>query len=191
MLVCFLWYFCRHEYIGREKVVCPNLIKVCWRDTASGMSTIPNFITKLISDLPSIILGASFYSMAVAMLFPYQQSFRSLFTIVLLSYLVSFSMGYWISTAFTMQRSALVGVGFAKLWALVFSGVSPDLYNVLEMSQYMQAFWAISPSRWFVEAFWLIETELRPWIEKTQALGHGYFRNNFLVDLKSMLVLCI
>jgi hypothetical protein len=85
---------------GREKVV-------FWRDTASGMRTIPYFIAKFVIDIPRIILGALFFAIALALFYPYRQSWASLFAIVGLLYFVAFALGYWISTAFPIQKASV------------------------------------------------------------------------------------
>jgi hypothetical protein len=86
------------------------------------MSAIPYFLAKLIVDIPRIFFGALFFAIALALFFPYRESWGALFGLILLLYFVSFAMGYWISTAFPMQKASLIGVGFALLWALVLSG---------------------------------------------------------------------
>lgn len=151
---------------GRERVVkYYSNFKVYWRDTATGMPTIPYFLAKVIIDIPRMVMGALFFSIAVALFFPYRQSWGSLYVVILLLYFVSFGMGYWISTAFPVQKASLIGVGFALLWALVLSGVVPNYTEVVgdgtAGSGYppaVQWLWSISAPRWAVEAFWLMET---------------------------------
>ncbi|KAJ3057864.1 hypothetical protein HK102_010827, partial [Quaeritorhiza haematococci] len=96
---------------GREKVV-------FWRDTASGMSTIPYYLGKFIIDLPRIILAGILFSSALVLFFPYRQRWINIVLIVELLYFTAFAMGYFISYAFRPASVPLVGTGFALLWAL-------------------------------------------------------------------------
>ncbi len=86
------------------------------------MSCIPYFAAKFAVDVPRIWLGASFFSMAVALFFPYRSAFQYIYLTIILLYFNAFAMGYWISTAFPIQKAGLIGTGFALLWALVLSG---------------------------------------------------------------------
>ncbi|KAI8905546.1 hypothetical protein EDD86DRAFT_277572 [Gorgonomyces haynaldii] len=173
---------------GRERVV-------YWRDAASGMSAIPYFLAKFIVDIPRIILGSTFYFLALIILFPYYQSLGYLYTVVVLLYFVSFAMGYWISTAFPLSRAALIGTGFALLWALVLSGVVPKLSEVKDSANpYPAVFawlWDASAPRWAIEAFWLKEVEARPWKEKNETPANAYVKDNYYVDLKNIVLIAI
>ena len=150
---------------------------------------------KFLIDIPRIILGASFYALAVALFFPYRQGFASLYLLILGLYFVAFAMGYWISTAFPIAKSSLLGTGFALLWALVLSGVVPSLSDVSKLPARLQWLWDISAPRWAIEGFWLKEVEIRPWIEKLSSPSNLYVTGNYFVDVKNLfcigLVWCV
>jgi hypothetical protein len=157
------------------------------------MSTLAYFLAKLLVDIPRIVIGAACYTLAVASFFPYRQSIINLYTIILMIYLTSFSMGYWISTAFSITKAGLIGVGFSLLWALALSGVSPSLYEVRSYSPLTSWLWTISAPRWALEAFWLSELQKRPWVEKDfdEKWNNGFIKNNFFNDLIMMAIIWI
>ncbi|KAH6565656.1 hypothetical protein BASA62_007159 [Batrachochytrium salamandrivorans] len=169
---------------GREKVV-------YWRDTASGMNTIPYFLAKFIVDFPRVILGGSMFFLALVLFFPYSQSAGHLYAIVICLYFNAFAMGYWISTAFPIAKSGLIATGFALLWALVLSGVLPNLNDVSDYPPFFQFFWKISAPRWSVESFWLAELQSLDWAEKNKQPTNTYQWANSSKDLSYMLIIAV
>ncbi|EGF80003.1 hypothetical protein BATDEDRAFT_37074 [Batrachochytrium dendrobatidis JAM81] len=169
---------------GREKVV-------YWRDTASGMNTIPYYMAKFIIDFPRVILGGSMFFLAAVLFFPYSQSASHLYAIVICLYFNAFAMGYWISTAFPLAKSGLIATGFALLWALVLSGVLPSLDDVSGYPSFFQNFWKISAPRWAVESFWLSELQSLDWAEKNKAPTNTYEWANNANDLSYMLIIAV
>ncbi|KAJ1341683.1 hypothetical protein BSLG_003705 [Batrachochytrium salamandrivorans] len=168
---------------GREKVV-------YWRDTASGMNTIPYFLAKFIVDFPRVILGGSMFFLALVLFFPYSQS-AGHHAIVACLYFNAFAMGYWISTAFPIAKSGLIATGFALLWALVLSGVLPNLNDVSDYPPFFQFFWKISAPRWSVESFWLAELQSLDWAEKNKQPTNTYQWANSSKDLSYMLIIAV
>ncbi|KAJ3324918.1 hypothetical protein HDV06_005506 [Boothiomyces sp. JEL0866] len=153
---------------GYEKVV-------YWRDAASGMSTIPYYIAKVIVDIPRVIIGAIMFSVALVMFFPYQQSFGSVLSVVIALYFYAFVLGYALSTAVPYSKLAVYGTGVALLWALVLSGVVPDLWDVkTSYPSTLQWIWDISAPRWAIEAFWIKEIQALPFREKNGQADHFY-----------------
>ncbi|KAI8926163.1 hypothetical protein BC831DRAFT_457743 [Entophlyctis helioformis] len=169
---------------GREKVV-------YWRDTASGMNTIPYYLAKFAVDVPRVIMGGSMFFIALLLFFPYKQSAASLFAIVLSLYFNSFGMGYWISTAFPLAKSALIGTGFALLWALVLSGTIPNLEDVAEFPTWVQWLWDVSAPRWAIETFWLQEVKNLPWREKFMTPANTYITGNEPTAFRNMIVIAV
>ncbi|KAI8905545.1 P-loop containing nucleoside triphosphate hydrolase protein [Gorgonomyces haynaldii] len=171
---------------GRERVV-------YWRDAASGMSVIPYFLAKFVVDIPRIVLGSTFYALALALFFPYRQAFVTLYILVVTIYFVSFAMGYWISTAFPLSRAALIGTGFALLWALVLSGVVPKLSEVKDPANpypgIISWLWDVSAPRWAIEGFWLKEVDARAWDEKNEDPTNAYVKNNYNDDVSNIVAI--
>ncbi|KAJ3308200.1 hypothetical protein HDV04_001620 [Boothiomyces sp. JEL0838] len=158
---------------GYEKVV-------YWRDAASGMSTIPYYIAKVIVDVPRVIIGAIMFSVALVMFFPYQQSFASVLSVVIALYFYAFVLGYALSTAVPYSKLAVYGTGVALLWALVLSGVVPDLWDVkTSYPSSIQWIWDISAPRWAIEAFWIKEIQALPFREKNGQADHFYDFNEY------------
>ncbi len=168
---------------GREKVV-------FWRDTASGMPAIPYFLAKLIVDLPRIVGGATFFSIALILLFPYRQLFRTLYLMVLSLYFMAFMMGYWLSAAFPMSKVPLYATGFSLLWALVLSGILPSLWDVVnDYPSAVQWLWQISGPRWAIEGFWLQEIQGRPWVEKFDEPPNKYKAGNYGTGITNVFII--
>ena len=134
---------------GREKVV-------FWRDSASGMSAIPYYFAKFVVDIPRVILAGIVYSVALLLFYPLQGRFVSVLLIVELLYFSAFAMGYFLSILVPPSKTALLGTGFALLWALVLSGVIPTLEDVYSepVLTAVSFLWDLSPPRWAIEAFW-------------------------------------
>nr|KAJ3408247.1 hypothetical protein HK105_003233 [Polyrhizophydium stewartii] len=167
---------------GREKVV-------FWRDTASGMNTIPYYLAKFIVDFPRVIIGATMFAIAVVLFFPYKQPFATLYAIIVCLYFNSFAMGYWISTAFPLAKTALIGTGFSLLWALVLSGVLPNLDDVSDFPNAAQWLWKISAARWGIEAFWLRELSALWWSEKNKDPVNTYQWDEYPLTYRYMILI--
>ncbi|KAI8814586.1 hypothetical protein BJ742DRAFT_703938 [Cladochytrium replicatum] len=150
---------------GKERVV-------YWRDRAAGLHAMPYFLAKALVDLPRVVIAATMYSAALALFFPYRQRWELLLLNVMTLYLSAFGMGYVLSILCRPNQVALATTGFCLLWALVFSGVMPDLSDVMDNYGIFQYVWWASAPRWSVEAFWLLEIDARPWEEnKTKKIG--------------------
>jgi hypothetical protein len=110
-----------------------------------------------------MLLSAIVYASALILFYPYQQAFGSLLLLVTLLYFVSYAMGYFIGIYFPAAKASLIGTGFALLWALVLSGVTPSLKNVSKDFAYQNVswLWDLSAPRWSIEAFWVKEVEAR------------------------------
>lgn len=171
---------------GRERVV-------YWRDTASGMATIPYYLAKVIIDIPRVFFGALLYSLALVLFFPYRQNFIGIFYLCLAIYFSAFAIGYFISIVFRRESTPLIGVGMALLFSIGLGGVVPKLeavfgtdYPMLSVETtplpgypvFVRWLWAISAPRWAIEAFWIKETEFRPFREKAGTLPNLYVRSN-------------
>eukprot|EP00842_Homolaphlyctis_polyrhiza_P002787 jgi/Hompol1/3509/HPOL_003282-RA len=169
---------------GREKVV-------YWRDTANGMNTIPYYLAKFIVDFPRVLLGATMYFIAVLIFFSFKQFPGSLFSIIICLYYGAFAMGYWISTAFPLSKAALIGTGFALLWALVLSGVIPSLDDVVDYPDALQWLWKVSAPRWGIEAFWLKEVSSLWWRERNLPPINQYQWDDYLPAFKHMLLIAV
>ncbi|KAI9100561.1 hypothetical protein DFS34DRAFT_592447 [Phlyctochytrium arcticum] len=158
---------------GRERVV-------FWRDSSSGMSALPYFLAKWIADFPRMILATVMFTLALAIFLPFREQLYELSALILVLYFASFSMGYFLAAVLKPSSVALATTGFVLLWSLFFGGVNPSLRTV--EGEYFYALirwlWSLSAPRWGIEAYYIKETEARPWDElKTQPLNHTYDRN--------------
>ncbi|KAJ3295381.1 hypothetical protein HK104_002720 [Borealophlyctis nickersoniae] len=165
---------------GRERVV-------FWRDTSTGMSTTPYYLAKFFVDIPRIFIGAFMFSCALILFFPYRQRFASILLLIELMYFGAFAMGYFLSIAFKPAQVSLVGTGFALLWALVLSGVMPNLADVYNDSGYnpIRWLWEWSAPRWAIEAFWIKEVSGYPFVRAEKPPNH-YDWNNWNLDLTNI-----
>jgi ABC-2 type transporter len=156
---------------GRERVV-------FWRDTASGMNTLPYYVAKNLVDIPRIVLGATSFTLSFIVFYRFRQDFFSLYALILVMYFVAFGMGYWISIIVPPQKSNIVAVAFALLWALVLSGVFPSLDKIYAVDSVYPVFlrwlWGISAPRWAIEYFWIREVNARAFVEKYQDPPNRY-----------------
>ncbi|KAJ1557838.1 hypothetical protein HK096_005070 [Nowakowskiella sp. JEL0078] len=172
---------------GKEKVV-------YWRERATGLKSLPYFLAKLIVDIPRVILAAGMYSVALTLFFPYRQIFILLYVSVLLVYINAFAIGYTISIVFENAIVPLLGTGLSLLWALVLSGVIPELSTVTDAT--MVWLWNISGPRWFVESFWVSEMSRRPWVDFTskadgEVVRYTYVKGHYSNDALILIYISI
>ena len=74
-------------------------------------------------------------------------------------------VGYFIGILFPKESAPIVGTFSTLFWALLLSGVQPDLEDVLAPGSsysYFSFLWSMSASRWAVEVFWIDESSSRP-----------------------------
>eukprot|EP00834_Sanchytrium_tribonematis_P003745 NODE_156_length_15158_cov_0.791553.p2 type:complete len:846 gc:universal NODE_156_length_15158_cov_0.791553:6406-8943(+) len=187
MLVCVGIFFAgqataAHTF-GDEKVV-------YWRDTSAGMPTTAYFLAKFTADLPRIIIASFFYTLSLTVYFDYRSDFGSLMLVNLSLYFVAFNFGYILSILFDKSSVGLLTAANALLWGFLFGGVSPDLEDVKSGYGPLQIIWQLSAPRWAIEAFYIKETNARPWAELSPSSGtplsHSYNRNNFTTCLSMM-----
>ncbi|KAJ3269984.1 hypothetical protein HDV01_000747 [Terramyces sp. JEL0728] len=163
---------------GYEKVV-------YWRDTASGMSVIPYYVAKALVDVPRILIGACVYFLSLITFFPYAQKFGFLLSVVICLHFYAFALGYALSTAVPYSKLAVYGTGFSLLWALVLSGVVPDLWDVkTSYPSVVQWFWEISAPRWAIEAIWIKEVSATGFNLKTD---HFYDFDDYNLCITNMI----
>jgi len=153
---------------GNEKVV-------FWRDTSAGQPTISYYLAKAVADIPRIIVAAIMFTASFILFFPYNSSFILIFFIVLALYFCAFAMGYFLSTIFDKKIVALASTGFSLLWALVLSGIVPNIINYKDT--FYSFIWKLSPSRWGIELFWLVEVD--EFINDIVELPHTYSRDTW------------
>ncbi|CAI2165493.1 7690_t:CDS:10 [Funneliformis geosporum] len=145
---------------GYEKVV-------YWRDTSSGMRSLPYFLAKVTADIPRVLNAAIMFSTSYLLFYSYQALYSEIYIITLLSYCCSWTMGYFLSIIVNKEQMALIGTGFSLAWSLVFSGKNPELtvVSTSDTYKYVRWLWKISPPRWVVEALYLKEISPRKWYE--------------------------
>ncbi|KAJ3159427.1 hypothetical protein HDU86_001745 [Geranomyces michiganensis] len=160
---------------GRERVV-------FWRDVSNGMPAVPYFFAKWIADLPRMLIATVMFTCALVLLLPFHSELSSIFLLVQMLYFAAFSMGYFLSSLLEPSAVPLATTGFVLLWAMLFGGVTPDLWSVNREATFapFRWVWGISPPRWTVEAWYIKETQARPWLElHNDDLSHDYNRDNY------------
>ncbi|KAF8933200.1 hypothetical protein BGZ47_010990 [Haplosporangium gracile] len=163
---------------------------VYWRDTSAGMPTLPYYLAKFLADVPRMIVAACMYTGAFIFFFAYRQQLSSLFLVILLLYINAFSLGYFVSAIVNRSMFGLVGTGMSLAWALVLSGTTPHLYQVMTSPGYatVRWVWDVSAPRWGVEAFYLKEMEPRIYNEiKHNVLGDMYAFEHYDSAIVSMI----
>ncbi|ORX95418.1 hypothetical protein K493DRAFT_372167, partial [Basidiobolus meristosporus CBS 931.73] len=166
---------------GNERVV-------FWRETASGMPTLPYFLAKAISDIPRIILAALMFTLAFIINYANNTSIWRLYVITLSLYFVGFSTGYFISALVKKEQAALVGVVVALVWAIAFSGVEPSLNKVYEdYPASIRWIWDISAPRWAISAFYIAETDARSYFRIESGRNYyGYVNDRYWTDIRNV-----
>jgi len=152
---------------GNEKVV-------FWRDTSAGQPTISYYIAKVVADVPRIITAAIMFTSSFILLFQYYSSFWKIYVIVLALYFCAFSMGYFLSVICSRKIVALASTVFSLAWALVLSGIIPNLSDldnsaILKKAKFL---WSFSAPRWAIEMFWIQEVTSRKF--EIDYLPHTY-----------------
>eukprot|EP00835_Amoeboradix_gromovi_P003549 NODE_239_length_13273_cov_0.404964.p2 type:complete len:808 gc:universal NODE_239_length_13273_cov_0.404964:12719-10296(-) len=172
-----------------------NEMPVYWRDTSSGMPTIPYILAKFTVDLSKIVIASLFYTLGLIMFVDYRSDFLSLALIMLSLYFVAFNFGYLFSVLFDKNSIGLVIVCNALLWSFLFGGVSPDLneiYNPEKGYGLFRLLWDYSAPRWAIEAYYIKEVTSRQWVENSlDELAHTYNRNNYTKSIKMMFLIGI
>jgi cell division protein FtsX len=126
-----------------------------YRESSSGLQSMPYFFGKWLANLPRIIFAALFFWIAFSI--KYQNTGRSgdLYLIILFLYWFGFSMGYVTSQLVPYAYCALTGVLIALIFAVALAGANPNMAKVESKPRAQQFFWMISGPRWALEAFYI------------------------------------
>ncbi|RHZ58597.1 hypothetical protein Glove_372g90 [Diversispora epigaea] len=172
---------------GYEKVV-------YWRDTSSGMKTIPYFLAKSIADIPRILLAGLMFSLSFILFYSHLSSFRDIYVIILLTYIAAWQIGYFLSAIFSKEKLGLVGTGVALAFGMVLSGSTPRLDDIKENNSLKWIYWIfdISAPRWSVESLYLNELDPRKWIEiHTKSLDFTYSFDDYPNTLHNIIFITL
>jgi uncharacterized membrane protein len=166
-----------------------------WRESSAGIPSLPYFVAKVIADIPRAFFCALSFSLSFIVFFSYRSNYGAILGIIFFLYLSAFSMGYFVSFVFRKTAFGLAGTVFALAWALVFSGLFPDLAVInAPNSAYASVSWVwmISAPRYAIEALYLSEVLARPFYEiQSEPLLHNYKITNFGADLGYMFLIAI
>lgn len=128
-----------------------------WRECSAGLLTIPYFLGHLLGNLPRMVLSASLFFFSFS--FMYRDTgppgSAGLFQITLGLYWFGYSLGYLVSQLASPHNTSLMGVLFALVFAVLFSGVLPVLKDVEAWPEWQQFPWSLSGPRWGIEAFYV------------------------------------
>ncbi|KAI9228514.1 MAG: hypothetical protein DHS80DRAFT_27237 [Piptocephalis tieghemiana] len=163
---------------GNERVV-------AWRERATGSALFPYFMAKSIADIPRAAIAAAMFLLSFILTFNSTQSTITLYLIVFALYFVGFSSGFLISAIVSRQKAALVGVVFALVWAIAFSGVQPAIRQIREEYGWLGWLFGISAPRWAISAFYIKES-VRKGYEDTPNVGlsiYGYDSDDYGRDI--------
>jgi hypothetical protein len=86
-------------------------------------------------------------------------------------------VGYFVSVIVSKDTAGLVGTAFSLAWAMLFSGVIPDLTEVHSdpVYGYVRFLWKVSSPRYAIEALFIKEVSARPFEEiHNNDLPHNY-----------------
>ncbi|CAG8581864.1 5093_t:CDS:10, partial [Diversispora eburnea] len=165
---------------GYEKVV-------YWRDTSSGMKTIPYFLAKSIADIPRILLAALMFSLSFVLFFSHRARYSEIYFIMLLTYIAAWQIGYFLSAIFSKEKLGLVGTGFALLFGMVLSGATPRLDKIKDDDSLKWLYWI-----WSVEALYLKELDPRKWVEiHTKNLNYTYSLGDYPDTLHNIIFIAL
>ena len=165
---------------------------VYWRDSSSGMLTVPYYIAKVCADIPRIIIAGIMSSLAISYMFNIVGSFTKWLLLIEVLYASTFSLGYFVSILFPQGQTPLLCAGFALLFALVLSGATPSLEKVYSdplMSKF--AFiWDTSAARWATEAIWIEEVKASAFSWNAPLVNH-YQWDNFYPALGYIIIISL
>jgi len=170
---------------GNERVV-------YWREQASGIPALPYYLAKVVADLPRIALAAACFLLSFIIGFNNNESFASLYLTLLALYFWGFSSGYFISAIVSRQLSSLVGVVYALVWAIAFSGVEPSLADAKTHHPAMNILYDISAPRWAISAFYLKEIQSKSYENTSVGINaYGYNGDTYQRDILMIFIVGI
>jgi hypothetical protein len=145
-----------------------------WRESAAGLKTIPYFFAKWLIEFPNILLASCFFWLAFQIRFPNTNSSGALFLFFFSVYWWSWSLGFLLSALVAPDKVFLLGVLAAILLAVGFSGTSPTLDEVNDMSPAISWLWSCSGTRWLLEAFYVSQVEYYETVPSGPLEGQPY-----------------
>nr|KAJ3418067.1 hypothetical protein HK105_000398 [Polyrhizophydium stewartii] len=165
---------------------------VFWRDSSAGMAAMPYFLAKWTADIPRMVLGSVMFMTSLALMLPYRSSFLEIYAVVIGIYFAAYSMGYFLSVVVSRNAVSFAATGFVLMWCMVFGGVIIGIDSVSSspLLSILSWVWGISPPRWAIEAWYIAESQARPWAElHDKQLLHGYKRENYALAISLVFVI--
>jgi hypothetical protein len=128
-----------------------------WRECSSGLLTVPYFFGHFLGNQPRMFASAVLFFLSFSIMYRDTEGLGhpGLFAIILGLYWFGYSLGYLVSQIASPQNTSLVGVLFALVFSVMFSGVLPSLKDVKDWPQTEQFPWYLSGPRWAIEAFYV------------------------------------
>ena len=173
-----------------------------WRECSAGLLTVPYFLGNLLGNLPRMFLSALLFWLSFAFMYRDTGPGGGLFVIVLGIYWFGYSLGFVVSQLASPQNTALMGVLFALVFAVLFSGVLPALADVQTWPAWQQFPWSLSGPRFAIEAFYVNSVRVfatvppsdyssrfvgAPWVDVAAVLKQvGYRLDGFGDDVAGM-----
>jgi hypothetical protein len=115
-----------------------------------------------------------FFWLAFQIRFPNTNSSGALFLFFFSVYWWSWSLGFLLSALVAPDKVFLLGVLAAILLAVGFSGTSPTLDEVNDMSPAISWLWSCSGTRWLLEAFYVSQVEYYETVPSGPLEGQPY-----------------
>lgn len=122
-----------------------------WREVSSGLTTLPYFLAKFLTDLIRMAIAALLFMVSFLSLYETSMNLGLLYGIALMLYFNGFAMGYTITLLFGITMAPLVGIVVALLYSIVLSGFQPSLASI--QSGWMWLY-DTSYARWGVEGYY-------------------------------------
>jgi len=158
-----------------------------WRESSSGLLTLPYFFGHFFGNQPRMFLSAILFFLSFRVMYRDTAGVGNpgLFAIVLGLYWFGYSLGYMVSQIASPHNTSLMGVLFALIFAVLFSGVLPLLKDVESWPEWEQFPWSLSGPRWAIEAFYVNS------VQKFATIPPSPFNNLYVgqpyIDVKSVL----
>lgn len=87
-------------------------------------------------------------------------------------------LGYFVSIIIDRKLVSLAATGLSLLWSVALAGAMAPNIKDLQLSDYDGVRWifSLSPTRWFVERYYINEVSARPWKELSDGtpMHNGY-----------------
>eukprot|EP00762_Andalucia_godoyi_P001186 ANDGO_02105.mRNA.1 ABC transporter G family member 28 len=161
-----------------------------WREVASGLPSLPYFLSKFCTDIFRMLIAAGLFEFAYLCIYETSMNAGLLFAIALMFYFNGFVLGYIITILYGITMAPLVGIVLALLYSIVLSGFQPSLGSIQPGLMWI---YDTSYARWGVEAYYDAEVSRFDYYADMAVAyqEYGYMQNQAPTCILNMLYIGI